>query len=126
MACKNICKLCDRLVLSTAVAYNAADNTLRITLPAGSYADGEKYCIVVAQEIPAETTINALVEILIGTGTELYPLTTKCCEQVIARAIRTRTKYSTHVVTTPVTGAFRLIGDLCQCTDDTRPYIDGT
>lgn len=126
MACKNICKLCKRLILSTAVGYFTADNTLRITLPAGVYEDGEKYCIVVAQDIPAATTVNANVEILIGTGTAQYPLTTKCCEQVVAKAITTRTKYSTIVVTTPTTGAFRLIGDLEGCTQNTRRYIDGT
>ena len=56
------------LVLSQAVTF--ADGTLTINLPAGSYANGEKYCIVIAQAIPEATTITAPVVITIGTGTE--------------------------------------------------------
>ena len=53
MSCKNVCKLCNRLVISQAVAFTGGN--LVITLPAGSYNNGEKYCIVIAQSIP-ETT----------------------------------------------------------------------
>ncbi len=70
MACKPVCKLCDRLVLSQAVTFT--DGSLIINLPAGSYRNGQKYCIVVAQAIPAATTINAPVVVTIGTGTEQY------------------------------------------------------
>ena len=56
MACQTVCKLCNRLIISTAVTYTAPN--LIITIPAGSYNDGEKYCIVVAQSIPTTTTIN--------------------------------------------------------------------
>lgn len=72
MSCKNVCKLCDHLVISQAVSFTGGN--LVITLPAGSYNNGEKYCIVVAQSIPEATTINAPVVIQIGTGTTLYPL----------------------------------------------------
>ena len=89
MSCKTVCRLCDRLVLSQAVTF--ADGTLTINLPAGSYANGEKYCIVIAQAIPETTTITAPVVITIGTGTEEYPLTNRCCAQVTACALRTRT-----------------------------------
>lgn len=99
MSCKNVCKLCDRLVISQAVTFTGG--TLIINLPAGSYSNCEKYCIVVAQSIPATTTINAPVVITIGTGTQQYPLTKRNCAQVTACGIRTRTKYSTCVVTTP-------------------------
>ena len=49
-------RLCRRLVLSQAVTF--ADGTLTINLPAGSYANGCRYCIVVAQAIPAETILR--------------------------------------------------------------------
>ena len=75
MACKNVCKLCDKLVISSAVTFT--NGNLVINLPAGNYGDGCKYCIVVAQTIPETTTINAPVYITIGTGTTLYPLN-KC------------------------------------------------
>ena len=108
MACKNVCKLCDKLVISSAVTFTTGN--LVINPPTGSYGDGCKYCIVVAQTIPATTTINAPVYITIGTGTTLYPLNKCNCAQATACSIRTRTKYSTVVATTPTGGAFRLTG----------------
>ena len=95
MSCKNVCKLCNHLVISQAVAFTGGN--LVITLPAGSYNNGEKYCIVIAQSIPETTTINAPVVIQIGTGTTLYPLQNRCCAQVTACGVRTRTKYATRV-----------------------------
>lgn len=70
MACKPVCKLCDHLIISQAVTF--AGGNLIINLPAGAYNNGEKYCIVVAQAIPATTTINAPVVIAIGAGTQQY------------------------------------------------------
>ena len=107
MSCKPVCKLCDRLVLSQAVTFTGGN--LEINLPAGSYNNGEKYCIVVAQAIPETTTINAPVYITIGTGTTLYPLTKRNCAQVTACGIRTRTRYSVCVVTTPTGGSFSML-----------------
>ena len=72
MACKTSCKLCPHLVISNAATF--ANDTLTINIPAGSYQNGEKYCIVVAQSIPDTTTINAPVVITIGAGTTAYPL----------------------------------------------------
>lgn len=124
MSCKNVCKLCDRLVISQAITFT--DGTLIINLPAGSYSNCEKYCIVVAQSIPATTTINAPVVITIGTGTQQYPLTKRNCTQVTACGIRTRTKYSTCVVTTPTGGSFRLMGNTCCAPNNNLRSINGT
>lgn len=76
MSCKNVCKLCSHLVISQSVSFTGGN--LVITLPAGSYSNGEKYCIVIAQSIPEATTITAPVMIQIGTGTTLYPLEKPC------------------------------------------------
>lgn len=130
MNCRNVCRVCDRLIISEAVTF--LDGTLTINLPAGSYNNGCKYCLVVAQAIPAATTITAPVVITIGTGTEEYPLTNSCCAQVTACSIRTRTKYST-VVSTSATGAtFKLLGrPACAPTynlasiDGTAPVVEG-
>jgi len=108
MSCKTVCRLCDRLILSQAVTF--ADGTLTINLPAGSYNDGQKYCIVVAQAIPEATTISAPVVITIGTGTEEYPLTNRCCAQLTAASLRTRTRYATVVSTSATGGTFKLLG----------------
>ena len=124
MACKNVCRLCDRLVISEAVTFAAG--TLTINLPAGSYNNGCKYCIVVAQAIPAATTITAPVVITIGDGTEEYPLTNSCCAQVTACGIRTRTKYSAVVSTSATGGTFKLLGKTCCAPNYSLPAIDGT
>lgn len=113
MACKPICKLCPKLVISTAVAYDATTNTLNITIPNNGYRNGEKICIVVAQTIPATTTINALVYIFVGASS--FPLTKCDCSQVTACEIKTRTRYSTIVRTNTTSGVFRLLGRTC-CT----------
>lgn len=124
MACKPVCKLCDKLVLSQSVSFTGGN--LEINLPAGSYNDGEKYCIVVAQAIPDTTTINAPVVITIGAGTALYPLTKRNCAQVTACGIRTRTRYSVCVVTNATGGSFRMLGQPCCSPSNNPTSIDGT
>lgn len=125
MACKNVCKLCDRLIISTAVTFTAGTGLI-ITVPEGSYQDGGKYCIVVAQTIPVATTITAPVFIQIGDGTELYPLNKCDCTQATACSIRTRTKYSTRVETSATTGVFKLLGNIPCSPNNNLTAIDGT
>lgn len=124
MSCKNVCKLCNKLIISTAVTFTSGN--LIITIPDGSYNECEKYCIVIAQSIPVTTTINAPVYIQIGAGTALYPLQKCNCAQATACSIRTRTKYSTRVVTTPTGGSFRLLGNLCCAPNNNLRSINGT
>lgn len=124
MNCKPVCKLCDRLVISQAVTF--ADGTLAVNLPAGSYANGCKYCVVIAQTIPAATTITSPVVFTIGTGTEEYPLVNRCCAPVTACGIRTRTKYSLVVSTSAVGANFKMLGKPCCAPDNSLTAIDGT
>lgn len=124
MSCKTSCKLCDRLVISQAVTFTGGN--VVVNLPAGSYRNGCKYCIVIAQAIPATATINAPVVVTIGTGTQQYPLTNRCCAQVTACGIRTRTRYSTTVSTSATGGTFRLLGKTCPCPDNSLASINGT
>ena len=125
MACKNVCRLCDKLIISTAVTFTAGTG-LVITIPSGTYADNCKYCIVIAQSIPTTTTISAPVFIQIGTGTELYPLNKCDCTQATACALRTRTKYSTVVETNATSGVFKLLGNLCCAPNNNLSAINGT
>ena len=125
MRCKNTCSLCPKLILSTAVTFTAGTG-LVINIPEGSYMDGCKYCIVVAQTIPAETTITAPVFITIGDGAELYPLNKCDCTQATACSIRTRTKYSTMVETSATTGVFKLLGRVACAPNNNLRSIDGT
>lgn len=124
MACRNVCRLCDHLAISTAVAFT--EGNLVITLPADSYRNGEKVCIVIAQTIPEETTINAPVVIQIGDGTEQYPLTTRCCAQVSACGVRTRTRYATRVITSATGATFRLLGNPSCTPNYNLQSINGT
>ena len=124
MSCKPVCTLCDRLVISQAVTF--AGGTLTVNIPAGSYANGEKYCIVIAQTIPAAATITAPVVVTIGAGTEEYPLTGKNCEQVTACALRTRTRYSVVVSTSATGGTFKMLGRGCCAPSNALAAIDGT
>lgn len=123
MSCRPICHLCPKFIISQSVAYTGG--TLIINIPAGSYEAGEKYCIVVAQAIPDTATINAPVVVTIGTGADQYPLTRRNCTQVTAAGIRTRTRYSTIVVTTPTGGSFRLLGIPCCTPDNSLTSING-
>lgn len=126
MNCKNVCRLCERLIISQAINYSAATNTLNINLPAGSYNNGEKYCIILAQNIPATTAIGANVVFSIGTGTQTYQLVNKCCRPVTACGVRTRTKYSVCVETTATGATFKMLGNpACQPNNNLRS-VNGT
>lgn len=124
MDCKPICKLCPHLVISTDVTY--ASGVLTVNLPAGSYNNGEKYCIVIAQNIPTTAIIGAPVVVTIGTGTVQYPLTRCNCKQLTACGLRTRTRYSAVVETTPTGGVFRLLGKPCCTPNNDLDSINGT
>lgn len=114
--CRNVCRLCDRLIISDSVTVVGTD--LVVDIPAGSYGNCEKYCIVIAQAIPDAATIKMPVSVSIGgVTTTLYPLTDRCGVQLLASEIRTRTKYSTIVNTTTDGGSFRIIGKICNRTD---------
>ena len=124
MACKPVCQLCPRLVISTAVNFDGTN--VIVGLPAGSYQNGCKYCIVIAQAIPTAATVNAPVVFSIGTGTERYPLTTSCCAQVTACGVRTRTRYSTVVSTSATGGTFKMLGKPCCMPNNDLTAINGT
>lgn len=118
MSCPNYKRLCKRLIISTAVTFE--NNTLVINLPEGNYANNEKYCIVVAQNIPDTTTITAPIEISIGSGTTTYPLVNCDCSNVYACSINRRTRYSVCVSTNISSGVFKLLGRLpcSQCANN--------
>ena len=124
MPCKNICNLCPNLVISQSV--NFTDGNLVIVVPPGTYENGRKICIVVAQSIPEATTITAPVMIQIGTGETLYPLQNRCCAQVTACGVRTRTKYATRVATSATGGVFKMLGNPACSPSNNLTAINGT
>lgn len=124
MACKTTCSLCRRLIISQAITF--AGGNLIVNLPAGSYNNGEKYCIIFAQSIPAATTINAPVVFTIGTGTQQYPLVNRCCRPVTTCGVRTRTKYSTIVETTAMSATFKMLGNPACAPNNNLRSVNGT
>ena len=121
--CNRNCRLCDRLIISQSVTFDGT--SLVVNLPAGGYTDGCRYCVVVAQTIPAATTINAPVVFTIGDGTVQYPVTRCNCAPATACNINTRTRYPVRVETTATSGVFRLLGRVCGCSDNHLRSIDG-
>lgn len=109
MDCIRNCKLCPRFVLSQAVTFDT--DTLVVNIPQNAYGNGEKYCIVIAQSIPAETTINAPVVFTIGTGTTQYPFVNEDCTPIYASQVRTRRLYPTRVNTAVESGVFKYVGN---------------
>lgn len=110
-------------VLSEAVAFAAG--VLTITLPEGSYERGRCFQLLLAQNIPAETTIGAVVQIAIGDGTETYPLQRCDGVQVTAAALRYRNVYPVRVATNASTGAFVVQGGLCCAPITTLDALTG-
>lgn len=123
MACKTSCKLCEKLVISQAVTFTGGN--VVVNLPAGSYGNGCKYCIVIAQAIPLAPT-NTPVVITIGDGTAQYPFTDSCCSQATVCDIRTRKVYPCRVITNRTTGVFRWVGKFCRDASNDLPALDGT
>ena len=118
MSCPTTKRLCKRLVISQAVTFDGTN--LVINIPEGSYLNNEKYCIIVAQNIPATVTIAAPVVVTIGTGTTTYPLMNCDCTNVTACSINRRTRYSVCVHTDIATGVFKLLGKIpcSRCADN--------
>lgn len=124
MACKNSCQLCRNLVISQSISFTGGN--LVVNLPAGSYEDGRKICVIFAQSIPTTTTIGAPVVFTIGTGTQLYPLVNRCCRPVTACGVRTRTKYSVCVETTATGATFKMLGNPCCQPNNNLRAVNGT
>ena len=116
MSCNRNCnRLCPNLIISDAVTLVTVGgtDTLLIDIPAGTYKNGCKYCIVVAQSIPTTVPIGTPVAVSIGGNTTtVYPLTNRCCAQVTACAIRTRTRYPVCVSTSATGGTFKVLSGL--------------
>lgn len=116
MTCNGNCKICPRIVISTAVTVITVDgvDTLVIDLPAGSaFLNGCRYCVVIAQTIPATATINMPVAFSIGGDTTtVYPFINCNCVQVTACGVQSRTKYPVCVLTSTTSGVFRSLRHL--------------
>lgn len=109
--CIKNCRLCNRLILSTAINYDSTNNQVIVALPANAYQNCEKYCIILAQSIPTAARINAQVVFTIGTNATRYPFVNCNCVPVYASQIKTRKVYSTRVNTAVGSGVFKYVGN---------------
>lgn len=123
MDCIRNCKLCKNLILSTAINYDAATNTVIVGLPANTFENCQKYCIVLAQTIPEAATINSQVVFSVGTNVTQYPFLNKDCVPVYVSQIRARRIYPVKVSTTINEGVFKYIGN-CPLPCVNRPISD--
>lgn len=90
------CGGCEHFVKTQSVTLNGT--VLELNIPQGTFSNGQKVCICVAQAIPAVTSADT-VAITIGTAATQYPLVTKCGNDVHADQIRSRRVYHTYVAT---------------------------
>jgi len=114
MSCRYFGK-CGRLCPNFAVTTDAAfaDDTLTLTLPDDiTYANGCKYCFVIGQTIPEETTLNAATVAVIGDGTTTFSIVNRCGAPVLARQLSVRTVYPFRVSTTATGGTIKILRDL--------------
>ena len=122
MCNRNCNTLCPNIAISDSVTL--VGGTLVIDIPATSYRNGENLCLVMAQTIPAATTITAPVAISIGGDTTtLYPLVGCDCAQITACAIRTRTRYPLRVSTTATAAVFKVLRGLSCAPDNALTSI---
>lgn len=120
------CKLCDNIIISTAVTVVTVDgvDTLVINIPAATYGNCCRYCLVIAQTIPTTATIAMPVAISIGGDTTtVYPLVRCDCAQVTACDIRTRTKYPVIVSTNTTGGVFKVLKNLSCAPNNNLPSL---
>lgn len=111
--CIRNCQLCKNFIISTAINFDPATNSVIIDLPANSYSNNCEYCIVLAQSIPDSATLNSIVVFTIGGGVTQYPFVNRDCTPIYASQLRTRRLYKTRVNTAVNTGIFKYIGKCC-------------
>lgn len=121
--CYNSCNECPRKIFSTDVLLDTT-GTLVIDIPAQTFVNRQRGCLVITQAFPDETTITAPVAISIGGDTTtLYPLLDCSGAQVIASRLRTRRRYPFKVTTTATGGSFVILKNLSCGPDDTLSVI---
>lgn len=117
--CSN--RLCSHYIISenTTVTPINGVPTLLIDLPAGTYGNCQKYCIIV-RTLPDDVTVNMPVAITIdGVATTVYPLIcSKTGLQAVGCQVRSRSRIQVCVQTSATGGVFRALCGLgAYCPD---------
>lgn len=119
--CYNSCNECPRKVFSDNVTIVTVDgvDTLVVDVPAQSFNNCQRGCLVIVQNIPAASTINMPVAISIGgVTTTVYPVVSCSGVQVTVPMLRTRRRYPFKVATNATSGVFKILKNL-SCAPNT-------
>lgn len=103
-----------------------AGGTLTINVPQRTFIAGCPYFLRIVDEIPAATTIGAVVVITIGDGTVEYPLIGCNGVALTAENLRSGYSYPMTVVSNNTTGAFKLLAPIRHSKCGSAFSIDGT
>ena len=129
--CYNSCNECPRKIFSDDVSIVAVGTVanLVIDVPAQSFTNCQRGCLVIVQNIPVETTITAPVSISIGGDTTtLYPLIDCRGVPVTAAQLRTRRRYPFRVNVNATSSSFTILKNLsCAANNgsDVIPVAEG-
>lgn len=110
------CKICKHLVASVTVTVTAT--ALVINIPERTYDNCEKFCLLVAQEVPATATRGLPVVVTIGTDTTQYPLVNCKGLPVTQEYIGQGNIYKSKVLTTTTSAIIKVLCEIsCACTN---------
>lgn len=121
--CNNTCNECPRKIYSVSVTVVTVGTvpTLVVDVPAQSFTNCQRGCLVVTQNIPEAATINMPVAISIGGDTTtVYPVVSCNCDTVTACQLRTRRRYPFTVRVSGTAGTFKILRNLscAPCNND--------
>lgn len=126
--CNNSCKECPRKVFTSSVSIQTIDsvNTLVIDVPSQVFANCQRGCLVITQNIPDAATISMPVAISIGgETTTVYNVVSCDCNQVTAPMLRTRVRYPFKVSINGTTAVFKILKNLCCANVNNLQTIGG-
>lgn len=118
--CNNSCNECSRKIYSDSVTVVTVDDvdTLVIDVPAQSFTNCQRGCIVLIQNVPTTATISMPVAVSIGgVTTTVYPVLDCNCNTVTACQLRTRRRYPFVVKVAAGSGTFKILRNL-SCAPD--------
>lgn len=124
MTCIKDNQICRRAIFSQSITLVTVDgtDTLVIDIPAGSYADGGRYCLFVTQAIPAANW-NVPVAISIGgVTTTVFPLVGCNGAQIIVKQLNTGMRYPVRPSTIG-TGSFRVLSGMRCCPTNSPAFL---
>lgn len=121
--CNNTCTECPYKIYSVSVTVVTVDTvpTLVVDVPAQSFTNYQRGCLVITQNIPEAATISMPVAISIGGDTTtVYPVVSCDCSTVTACQLRTRRRYPFTVRVSGTAGTFKILRNLscAPCNND--------